>query len=249
MKIGVSRPTETLAQTRRMLDLAARHGFEGVQLKPPQYRGLSAAQFRETYAENSALVRGGLIFYVGAEIESWRAHLEPVLSFAAAVGAGHVCVCGAVGRQANGAKRQREAARALNEIGRIGAGLGLQISLHNHADSLFETAEDLDFTLGHLEPELCGLTLDTAHFAKAGIADIAALVRRFGPRIVNLHLKDMDAGGRFCPLGTGTLALDEVVSALAEIRYDQWLIVDDESLDFEVEDAFGISRDFLRKSL
>lgn len=229
-----------------MLQCAAQMGFEGVQLKPSQYGGLSSTEFRAAFGEQSALVCGGLIVYANSDISGWRSQLEPILEFAAEVRAGHVCICGGVAR-GDVEARQREAAQTLGQIGELAAASGLKISLHNHADSLFETRADLDAMMKYLAPQLCGITLDTAHLAKAGMENIAALIRHFGPRIVNLHLKDIDSAGQFCPLGMGALDLDAALLALGEIEYDQWLIVDEESRDYEIKSAFEISRDFLHK--
>lgn len=89
---------------------------------------------------------------------------------------------------------------------------------------LFEGVTDLERLLGHLEPTICGLTLDTAHAVKAEIEEIAALVPRFRKHLNNVHLKDFSEDGVFCPLGHGIIDLDAVLQALRDIEYDEWLM-------------------------
>ena len=151
----------------------------------------------------------------------------------------------AVDRSDTSARRFRRAASVLRKTGEQARQQGTSISVHTHANCLFESIEDLEKLLGHLKPEECGLTLDTAHAAKAGIQDIASLVNHFRAHLNNVHLKDFSKNGSFCPLGLGTLDLNSVLDALHGIGYDEWLIVDEESRDFTTEEAYRISMDFL----
>ena len=64
MKLGISRPTNSMEEAREMLILAARQGFEGVQFKPNQYPNLDVTSFENEYGELAGLVRGGLIVYL-----------------------------------------------------------------------------------------------------------------------------------------------------------------------------------------
>ena len=41
-----------------------------------------------------------------------------------------------------------------------------------------------------LEPGVLGLTVDTAHLARSGVADLPGFIDLFGAFIDNLHLKD-----------------------------------------------------------
>lgn len=249
MKIGISRPTDGVAATREMLELAAEHGFAGVQLKENQYRdtGLAAEGFRAAYGARADLVRGGLIAYPGGNMDAWEEHLHPVMEFAASVGAGHVCICAGVPRAGGLADVQARAAAALSRLGEFAGERNLRISLHNHADSPFETPEDVVRMAELLDPALCGLTLDTAHFAKGGCRDIAGMIPRLQEHIINIHLKDLAADGRFCPVGQGTLEMKAILAEVARIGFREWLIIDEESMHVPVGEAFEISRDFLAK--
>jgi len=247
MKIGISRPTDGLDTTREMLETAAEFGFAGVQLKENQYRdaGLSAEGFRDAYGAAADLVRGGLIAYPGGDIDAWEAHLLPIFNFAARVQAGHVCICAGVPRAGDLGALQNHAAETLRRLGGFAREKSLRISLHNHADSPFETPEDVLRMAELLDPALCGLTLDTAHFAKGGCRDIAGMIPGLQAHLLNIHLKDLLPDGRFCPVGQGTLAMDAILEQVARIGFREWLIIDEESMHVPMREAFEISRDFL----
>lgn len=249
MRTGISRPTKGLVEAREMLALARRHGFEGVQFKPNQYTGLEGgltrAAFDQAYGPLGLLARGGLIIYCPGNLELWKPRILPILDFAKAVGADQICVCASVRRPESGPAPHSGAAEILMEIGKLAQSGGLRLSLHNHAGSIFESREDILRMAELLDPAYCGLTMDTAHFAKAGELDLETLIPQISSHLLNVHLKDLDAEGRFCPLGRGRLNLSGVLRALRDCDYQEWLIVDEESIHVPVDEAFAISRKYL----
>ncbi|OLT12060.1 hypothetical protein BJF78_25190 [Pseudonocardia sp. CNS-139] len=68
---------------------------------------------------------------------------------------------------------------------------------------------------------LKGLCLDTGHAHQAGL-DVAAAVRRLGPRLKHLHLHDNHGGpiDEHLPIGDGTIAWDGVFGALEDVGFD-----------------------------
>lgn len=253
MKTGISRPTHNLAEAREMLAEAEKLGFSGVQLKPHQYDtlegGLTQSAFAGAYGPRAKLACGGLISYCGGDISRWELHLLPVFDFAHSIAADHICICAGVARPPSGKPAHEEAARTLMALGKIARTKDLRLSLHNHADSIFESREDILRMAELLDPEYCGLTMDTAHFAKAGCTEIETLVPQLSNHLLNVHLKDLDEKGQFCPLGRGRLDLSSIIRALKTIGYEQWLIVDDESMDLPMKEAFAISRAYLNEVL
>ena len=249
MQVGISRISETREQADEVLSASRRHGFEGVQLKPSQYSEFieSPKIFEEHYGQLASLAQGGLVFYPGNDPILWVEKVGKVLPFAAAVGAGHICLCSGVYSSGASNEEVKTTAEALTTLGREARQLDLQISIHNHVDSLVETEEDIARLLEVLNPEVCGLTLDTAHAAKAGIEDVARLVERFQKHLLNVHLKDLTAEGEFCALGQGVLAIDPILEKLHAIGYDQWLIVDEETKALDTEAAFKIAADYLKQ--
>jgi sugar phosphate isomerase/epimerase len=91
------------------------------------------------------------------------------------------------------------------------------------------TSADLD-RLTTMLPELA-LTLDVGHSLQNG-ENPATVARRHAGRIANVHLHDGVAGGRaHTALGTGELAIAELVTALHDDRYAGFISVETLSLE------------------
>jgi sugar phosphate isomerase/epimerase len=68
-------------------------------------------------------------------------------------------------------------------------------------------------------PQLC-LTLDVGHLHCLGETPIDGQIRRFAPRLVNVHIEDMRAGvHEHLMFGEGEIAFPPVLQALAEVGY------------------------------
>jgi inosose dehydratase len=117
------------------------------------------------------------------------------------------------------------------------------------------------------------LCLDTGHLLVGG-ADPVAMTRAAGLRIAHVHLKDVDASlaarvragelgyrdavrrGMYRPLGEGDLDVLAVLELLAGLRYDGWLVLEQDVV-LETEPLPGRgpaaeaarSVDFLRRVL
>jgi inosose dehydratase len=246
MRIGISRAMPATESVTEMLATARKHGFQGVQLKQGQYAAhLNAPNnFRKEHGERSSLSCGGLVAYPGGDVAVWPEKLKPIMAFAAAVKAGHVCVCTMVAR---GEGAHGRVAKMLNTIGADAAKQGVSISLHNHLGGLFENESDFEILAGVFDASAAGFTIDTGHTAKVGIKDAGTLVRRYAPLLRNVHLKDMDAQGNFCPLGRGGVDLRCVLKALHDIKYGGWLVVDEETHGMPTDEAFAVAAAYLRK--
>src|SRR3984893_6670184 len=66
---------------------------------------------------------------------------------------------------------------------------GIKLAYHHHLKMLVETAEEISAFCEITRPEV-GLLLDTGHAYAAG-ADYAEILRKFGSRVVHIHLKDV----------------------------------------------------------
>jgi len=75
-----------------------------------------------------------------------------------------------------------EFATRLNEM-------GVTLAYHYHLKMLVERAEEIDAFCESTQEEV-GLLLDTGHAYAAG-ADYAEILRKFGSRVVHIHLKDV----------------------------------------------------------
>lgn len=115
---------------------------------------------------------------------------------------------------------------SLPMITEIAKEFGLQMVLHPHAGTMFETPNDLDFLLNETDINLC---LDTGHIVVGGGKPLD-IAKRAGSRIKHVHLKDCDAtaaariqnqtstystevkNGMYKPLGNGDAQISEVIS-------------------------------------
>ena len=66
---------------------------------------------------------------------------------------------------------------------------GIKLAYHHHLKMLVETAEEISAFCEITRPEV-GLLLDTGHAYAAG-AEYGEILRRFGDRVVHIHLKDV----------------------------------------------------------
>jgi sugar phosphate isomerase/epimerase len=99
--------------------------------------------------------------------------------------------------------------------------------------------------IANTDPALVSFEFDTYWALFAGF-DPVEFITKHGPRISLLHIKDMDAADRsFAPIGTGTLPLDEIITAsvTAGVRY---LIVEQDTTKGPELDAVKISYDNLK---
>ena len=80
-------------------------------------------------------------------------------------------------------------ARKLGEFAIRLKETGITLAYHYHLKMLVERAAEIDAFYQSTREEV-GLLLDTGHAYAAG-ADYAEIIRKFGPRVVHIHLKDV----------------------------------------------------------
>jgi sugar phosphate isomerase/epimerase len=111
----------------------------------------------------------------------------------------------------------RAIADELNAAAQQASASGIQVGYHNH---YFELASRIDgrhaleVLADHLAPDVV-LQID-AYWAHVGGADVPALIRRLGDRVVALHLKDGDGSldtSRQVAAGQGVVPIQAVVDA------------------------------------
>jgi sugar phosphate isomerase/epimerase len=99
---------------------------------------------------------------------------------------------------------------------------GIKIAIHNHPDS-YPPEQVLAETAGL--PDTFGACADVGHYGRRGISAPAAL-RTLGKRIIQLHLKDVDAKKVDTPFGKGIVDIKGCLAALKELSFKGVLTIE-----------------------
>jgi len=137
---------------------------------------------------------------------------------------------------------------------------GLQLAYHHHLMMLVERHDELQNFLAKTD-DCVGLVLDTGH-ACAGGVDITALLKKYGHRIVHIHLKDVRPGvlqrvhdedlsfneavraGLFTIPGEGCIDYAPLIEFVGNSDYQGWLIIEAEQDPQQAEPFATVCRAF-----
>ncbi len=115
-------------------------------------------------------------------------------------------------------------ARGCDEIGKRCKELGVDVAFHNHAWTLIETKEEIDFLAQNTSPHSFYFAFDTGHLALMGM-DPGMVMEEYKERIRYLHLKDTKDND-FTELGEGIVDFTKVKVVLEEIKFAGWLVAE-----------------------
>jgi len=110
----------------------------------------------------------------------------------------------------------------LDEVEKLVKEYDIKTAIHNHGpeDQHFPTPESVLEAVKNRDPRM-GLCADIGHTSRAG-ADFVEWIRRAGPRLLDVHVKDLkDHKGRGsdCPVGEGALAIVSLFRQLKAMNY------------------------------
>ncbi|HEX5323098.1 MAG TPA: sugar phosphate isomerase/epimerase [Capsulimonadaceae bacterium] len=240
--LDFSIPTSGASEQRALFDHFAEYGYSGLQLKGGQY--MRYLEDPERFlADWKASTRLSLIFW-GPLDDPGIARLRLALQFAGAIGAKMVVFCHAHSRSGVTEADIASFARTISDLGAESAKSGVKLSVHNHYDQPVMHREDIATFFDAATPGAVGLTVDTAHLVKSGVADIAGVLREFRGVVDNIHLKDL-AGGEFRSLGQGEIPFGPIFAAMKEIDYRGMLCADEES-GASVVEGMAVASRFIR---
>jgi len=135
-------------------------------------------------------------------------------------------------------------AQKLAEFATMLKKTGITLAYHYHLKMLVERAEEID-AFCEATPEEVGLLLDTGHAYAAG-ADYTEILRKFGSRVVHIHLKDVRRDvlerarkndwsfntavreGMFTVPGDGNIDFSALGEFIRTSGYRGWLLVEAE---------------------
>lgn len=234
----------TPGDTLSTLGEVAAAGFEGVEL----FDGNLAEFADDLGALRDALEAHRLVLvgvYSGANLifadilgeELWR--VRRACEWGAELGAQHLVIGGGAQRSqpATDSDYDRLAA-GLDDIARIADGHGLVASFHPHLSTIVESPEQIERLFDRTPIRFCP---DTGHLQAAG-GDPVELVRTYRDRIEYVHIKDLDADGRFVPLGRGELDVGGVLGVLRDAGFDGWVTVETDGWDGDPAEGARASR-------
>lgn len=220
---------------RQAIDDIAALGFRGVQLRQSAVAtwGDRPAELKELLAQRRlalvALSSGVVALDPAAAEENLAQHVRHA-RFVRDVGGRYLQVLDERPRGRDPVPDDyRRMGRMLTEVGRRSADLGISLGLHNHMGNLSQAPDEVARVLDAADPRFVHVELDTAHYQQAG-GDPAEAVRRYGGRVLFLHLKDLDAAHRFVELGRGKVDFKSVFAALDAIGFDGWAVVELDSV-------------------
>ena len=124
----------------------------------------------------------------------------------------------------------------MTEIGKRTADIGVPVAYHNHMNSIGERPEEVDWVLNATDPRYVKVLLDVAHYQQGG-GDPVQAIRKYADRILFLHIKDLESplpgttgdpmrSYRFVELGRGKVDLKAVFTALQEVKFKGWAVVE-----------------------
>jgi len=224
-------------------------GFQGIEFIEPISKlgtpGLIKSLLKDTALEAASL-SCGLNMDPGdmSDIEQTKSRVD----FAGELGIKDIMLCG--GWLSDNIKKEDESykvlADKLDACCGYAAGLGMNIAFHPHKNTIVETRQDIERLLRFTDKaKLC---LDIAHLAACGTDPVEA-IRALYEITSYIHLKDWDLeSDKFVELGRGEVDIAGCLSALDEIGYDGWAVVELDHTSRTPEESAAISADYLRKA-
>jgi sugar phosphate isomerase/epimerase len=98
----------------------------------------------------------------------------------------------------------------------------IKVAIHNHGpgDKKYPTPESIMTKIEKLDPRI-GICIDIGHVKRLDL-DPAENILKFGDRILDVHLKDVNKAskeGGSCEMGRGVIDIPDVLQALKKIKY------------------------------
>jgi len=243
----------------RVLDEMAEAGYEGTELGPYGYLPSEPERLLAELSSRGLRLVSAFVPLHLAEPQRHEAGFREAIKVAGLLARAEarlivlagdmtearMAVAGRVIEERDGMNEQHWqcAVEILTRIAKACRELGLATAFHHHAGTLVETPNEIERLCENTDPALIGLCLDTGHFFYGG-GDPVEAVRKYGPRIWHLHLKDvrlpvlesvrregvgfLEAVRRdvFCELGEGAVDFPRITQGLMNCGYDGWAVVE-----------------------
>lgn len=116
-------------------------------------------------------------------------------------------------------------AENLNQLGKALKEIGMELVVHNHAQEIYNGAQEIRSNCKNTDPRLVNLCLDIAWVCYAG-GDPVALIREFSNRIHMLHLRNLREHVWTETLEVGDIDYSIICAALNEVDFNGWLVIE-----------------------
>jgi inosose dehydratase len=238
----------------KVLDEARELGFEGIELGgrfPREPREL--AELLSGYG--LSLIGGWYSTHLldrsaAGEIAALRSHLELLEAMGSQVFIAAECSNAIHGQRATALTQQPHAGNwvqfgeRLTTVADYVTGRGLRFAYHHHLGTVVQTQLDVESLMANTGTSV-GLTVDTGH-AALGEFDAQQFIRLHPNRVAHVHCKDVRRrvfadvmttrrsfldgvlAGMFTAPGDGDIEFKNIMTALADIGYSGWIVVEAE---------------------
>jgi inosose dehydratase len=250
---------------RQAIDDIAAVGFRGIQLRSNCIAEFgSPAAMRDLLSQHElkfvALSSGDLVSDPAAAKKSIAEHTAHA-KFLHAAGGLYLQILDSrpKGRAATPADF-KQLGKALTELGKRTADLGIPLGYHNHMGSLGERPEELDQIMSLSDASYVKLELDIAHYFQGG-GDPVKAIDKFSDRLLFLHIKDVERlplekdsqhSYRWVELGHGLVDVPAVFEALRKINFRGWAIVELDGVPdnaYSPKEAAAANKQYLQEKL
>ncbi|MEX0585199.1 MAG: sugar phosphate isomerase/epimerase family protein, partial [Pirellulales bacterium] len=138
-------------------------------------------------------------------------------------------------------------ADALVPVVEQATAVGIPLAFEPEPGMFIDTMARYDELVTQLDSPALRLTLDIGHLHCQGETPIAGQIRRWGPRLVNVHLEDMRAGvHEHLMFGEGEIDFPPIFAALGQIEYAHGVFVELSRHSHMGPEAAAKAFDFLR---
>jgi inosose dehydratase len=250
---------------RQAIDDIAAVGFRGIQL-----RANSVAEFGSPTAVRDllshhdlkfvALSSGNLLSDSGVSKKSIAEHTAHAKFLRDAGGLYLQVIDSRPKNRAVTPADYKQLGKALTELGKRTADLGIPLGYHNHMGSLGERPEELDQIMAASDPRYAKLELDIAHYFQGG-GDPVKAIEKFNDRLLFMHIKDVERlpegkdpqhSYRFVELGQGLVDVPAVFEALRKVNFRGWAVVELDDVPKDThspKEAAANNKEYLQEKL
>jgi len=138
---------------------------------------------------------------------------------------------------------------AINQIAEIVSATGLQCLYHNH-NFEFQANEagviPMDYFIEHSNPEHLNFQMDLYWATKAGVDPLDYFAKAPG-RIKAWHVKDIDAEGRFAPVGKGSIDFARILAQKEASGMEAYFVEQDATFNETPMEAIQMSYQALQE--